>query len=119
MAELGVPWHVPLVVLAALWFLVPAAERLNQGAGQAQCSPEVEHTEDQPDHNDVPGLVAQGPRGEKQFSNSVECRSNRDVFEHQQAMGQQEQCTGDTSHQDLPGTEQNPQDQMIRHLKAC
>ena len=29
MAELGVPWDVPLVVLAALWLLVPAAQRLS------------------------------------------------------------------------------------------
>ena len=92
---------------------------LNQGAGKTQCSPEIEDAENQPDHNDVPRLVAQGPRGKKQFSNSVECRADRDVFEHQQAMSQQEQGTGDTSHQDLPGTEQNPQDWMVRHLKAC
>ena len=92
---------------------------LNQGTGQAKRSPEVEHAENQPDHNDVPGLVAQGPWGEKQFGDPVECGTDCDVFEHQQAMGQQEQRTGDASHQDLPGTEQNPQSWLVRHLKAC
>jgi hypothetical protein len=28
----------------------------------------------------------------------MECRSNGDVLQHQQAMGHQEQCAGDTPH---------------------
>ena len=71
---------------------------LDKGSSQTQGSPQVEDTKDQSDHDDVPGLMTQGPRSEKQFSNSVECRAHRDVLKHQQAMGQQEQRTGDASH---------------------
>ena len=99
-----------MVVLANLWFLVPAPRGLSaflegtggvlldQGSSEAQRSPQVEDAENQSDHDDVPSLVAQGPRGEKQFGNPMERRSDGDVFEHQQAMGQKEQCAGDASH---------------------
>ena len=71
---------------------------LDKSTGQAQRSPQVEHAEDQPNHDDVPGLVAQRPRSEKQFSNPMECCTNRNVLEHQKSMGHQEQRAGDASH---------------------
>ena len=71
---------------------------LDKSTGQAERSPQVEHAEDQPNHDDVPRLVAQRPRSEKQFSNPMECCTNRNVLEHQKSMGYQEQRAGDASH---------------------
>ena len=71
---------------------------LDQGAGQAQRSPQVEDAENQSDHDDVPGFVADGPGGKEQLRNPMQCRSNGDVLQHQQTMGHQEQCAGDTPH---------------------
>ena len=71
---------------------------LDKSTGQAERSPQVEHAEDQPNHDDVPGLVAQRPRSEKQFSNPMECCTNRNVLEHQKSMGNKEQRAGDASH---------------------
>ena len=73
-------------------------ELLDKSTGQAQRSPQVEHAEDQPNHDDVPGLVAQRPRGKEQLRDPMECRSNGDVLKHQQSMGHQEQCARDTPH---------------------
>ena len=73
-------------------------ELLDKSTGQAERSPQVEHAEDQPNHDDVPGLVAQRPRGKEQLRNPMECRTNRNVLEHQKSMGNKEQRAGDASH---------------------
>ena len=69
-------------------------------------APEIKNTEDQSDHDDVPGSVPQRPGSQEQFSNAVKGCADGDVFEHEQAVGQKEQPTGHAAHQHLPVPEQ-------------
>ncbi len=49
---------------------------------QANGSPEVEDTENDADHDDVPGTVTQGPGRQEQFRNAMQGGPDGDVLQH-------------------------------------
>ena len=102
LVELGFSGDLSLVRLAGGRLLDSAIGGLSHAVEQSQCSPEIEHTEDQADNDDVPGSVSQGPGSQKQLGNSVKSGADGDVLEHKQAMGQQEQSAGNASHHNVP-----------------
>ena len=95
LVELGVPGDVPLVVLATGGVLGAAASSLSPAAGSGEAhqtdrAPEVEHAEDQSNHDDVPGAMTDCPRGQEQFGNAMKCCAKGNVLQHKLAMGEQE-----------------------------
>ena len=102
LVELGFFSDLSLVRLAGGRVLDSAIGGLGHSVEQSQCSPEIEHTEDQSNHDDVPSTVSHGPGSQKQLGNSVKSGADGDVFEHKQTMGQQEQSAGDATHHYLP-----------------
>ena len=86
LVELGFSGDFSLVVLATGGLLGAAASALTPaGSGEAHQpdrAPEVEHAEDQSDHDDVPGAMTDGPWGQEQFGDAVQCCTEGNVFEH-------------------------------------
>ncbi len=102
LVELGFSGDLSLVRLAGGWVLDSAIGELGHAVEQSQCSPEIENTEDQSNHNDVPSAVSHCPWSQEQLGNSMKSGADGDVLEHKQTMGQQEQSAGDATHHYLP-----------------
>ena len=102
LVELGFFSDFSLVRLAGGWVLDSAIGGLGHAVEQSQCPPEIEHTEDQSNHDDVPSAVSYGPGSQEQLGNSMKSGADGDVLEHKQTMGQQEQSAGDATHHYLP-----------------